>query len=91
MEAVRAKAVDDSARNRQLAASGRIVFPITKENMYGLGSLDEFTWQILQCAQTVFGVDTTRFVQALEDTDQKRDRYALLTSFLPSGVPRRRP
>lgn len=88
LESVRAKAVDDNMRNRQLAASGRIVFPVTKEDVYGWGKLDELTWQILQCAQSVFGADVERFMQTLEDTDRKRDRYILLTSFLPSGAPR---
>ncbi len=89
-EAVRAQVVDDNLRNRQLAASGRIVFPVTKEDVYGWGNLDKLTQQILQCAQSVFSVNVNRFVQTLEDTDQKRDRYALLTTFLPSGAPRRK-
>lgn len=88
LEAVRAKVVDDNARNRQLAARGRIVFPVTKEDVYGQDKLDELTWQILQCAQSVFDVDIERFERMLEDTDLKRDRYALLTTFLPSGAPR---
>lgn len=87
LEAVRAKVVDDNMRNRQLAARGKIVFPVTKEDVYGWGKLDELTWQILQCAQSVFGVDIEHFRQMLEDTDLKRDRYALLIAFLPSGVP----
>lgn len=86
LESVRAKVVDDNRRNRQLAASGRLVFPATKEDVYGWGNLDELTWQILHCAQSVFGVDIERYRQTLEDTDRKRDRYALLSAFLPSGV-----
>lgn len=88
LQAVRAKAVDDNVRNRQLAAAGRIVFPVTKEDVYGWGKLDELTWQILQCAQSVFGTEVEGFRRVLEDTDRKRDRYVLLTSFLPSGTPR---
>ena len=83
IDAVRSKVVDDLARNRQLAARGRIVFPIVKEDVYGWNCLDEFTRQILQCAQSVFGIDTSHFEQTLDDTEQKRDRYALITSFLP--------
>lgn len=88
LEAVRAKVVDDNLRNRQLATNGRIVFPVTKEDVYGWGNLDKLTCQILQCAQSVFGVDIEPLGQMLEDTDRKRDRYALLTTFLPSGAPR---
>lgn len=89
LESVRSKVVDDNRRNRQLAACGRIVFPVTKEDVYGWGSLDELTWEILQCAHAVFGVNIDRFVETLEDTDRQHDRYALLTAFLPSGAPRR--
>jgi len=88
MNAVREKVVDDNRRNRQLAASGRIVFPVTKEDVCGWGNLDELTRQILQCAQSVFGADVSKYMQTLEDTDRERDRYALLTSFLPSGAPK---
>ena len=90
LESVRAKVVDDNKRNRQLAACGRIVFPVTKEDVYGWDSLDKFTRQILQCAHSVFGINIDRFVKILEDTDRKHDRYALLTAFLPSGAPLRK-
>ena len=89
MDAVRSKVVDDNTRNRQLVASGRIVFPIVKENVYGWNSLDEFTKQMLRCAQSIFGTDISRFEQMPDDTEMKRDRYALIASFLPSGSPTR--
>lgn len=89
IDAVRSKVVDDNARNRQLAASGRIVFPIVKEDVYGWNCLDEFTRQVLRCAQSVFGIDVSRFEQTLDDTERKRDRYALITSFMPSRGPLR--
>lgn len=90
LESVRAKVVDDNKRNRQMAACGRIVFPVTKEDIYGWGSLDDLTRQILQCAYSVFGVNVDHFVEILEDTDRKHDRYAFLTAFLPSGAPQRK-
>lgn len=68
LESVRAKVVDDNKRNRQMAACGRIVFPVTKEDIYGWGSLDDLTRQILQCAHSVFGVNVDHFVEILEDS-----------------------
>ncbi|MDO4797551.1 MAG: hypothetical protein Q4A01_05980 [Coriobacteriales bacterium] len=88
---VRAKVVDDNERNRQLASRGRIVFPVTKENLYGWGNLDNLTRQILECARAVFGVDTREHLLTLDNTDQTRDRYALLTSLLSSGGAREAP
>ena len=82
---VREKYVDDIRRNRQLMASGRIVLPATKEDLYGLDNLDYFTRQILACARTFFDIDTTKFEMTLDDTEKARDRYALLSSMLPSG------
>lgn len=82
---VRAKVVDDNERNRQLASRGRIVFPATKENLYGWGNLDALTRQILECASAVFGIDTRDHLLNLDNTEQARDRYALLSSLLSSG------
>lgn len=82
---VRAKVVDDNERNRQLASRGRIVFPVTKENLYGWGNLDNLTRQILECASAVFGVDTREYLLTLDNTDQTRDRYELLDSLLSFG------
>lgn len=88
---VRAKVVDDNERNRQLASRGRIVFPVTKENLYGWGNLDNLTRQVLECASTVFGVDTREYQLTLDNTDQARDRYALLASLLSFGGAREVP
>lgn len=80
---VRAKVVDDNMRNRQLASQGRIVFPATKEDICDCDHLDGLTRQILGCAHSTFGVDTREFVQTLDDTSQKMDRAALVSSILP--------
>lgn len=85
LQEVRAKVVDDNMRNRQLAAAGQIVFPVTKEDLYGEGHLDYLVRQVLDCARQVFGVDTGGFEVALEDTDSKRDRQELLNSMLAQG------
>ena len=84
---VREKAIDDIRRTRELAASGFIVFPATKEDLFEWGQLDEFTRQILDCAQVVFGADVATYRERLDDTESKRDRFALLSAMLPSANP----
>lgn len=79
-EEVRAKVVDDLRRNRQLAASGRIVMPATREDLYDIDALDTLTSEVLSCAHKVFGSDTHMYEQTLQDTERKRERSALLAS-----------
>lgn len=82
---VRKKVVDDTLRNRQLMAQGKLVLPATKEDLYGWGNLDNFTRYLLMCASAFFGTETSEYEKTLDNTDQARDRYDLLTSFLPIG------
>lgn len=86
--AVRAKVVDDNVRNRQLASRGRIVFPATKEDLYEPDHLDALTRQVLGCVREVFGIDTSEYVNMLDDTMLKRERHALIDSLLSKGVSR---
>lgn len=79
----RAKILDDNQRNRQLAAQGRIVFSITKEDIADGRHLDALTRQVLDCANSVFGVDTSDFARELNNTSMTRDRWDLLNSLLP--------
>lgn len=81
---VRAKVVDDKRRDRALIASGKIVLPLTKEDVYDFGSLDEFTRQLLRCAATYFGVDTSRYEACLDDSEACRERFATLAALKPS-------
>ena len=82
LEEVRAKVVDDATRTRKLATSGRIVFPMTKENLYGSGNLDEFTLNILECAKKVFGADVDDNIKAINKVSAKDKRYDLLKRLL---------
>ncbi|MBR3160572.1 MAG: hypothetical protein IKF14_15915 [Atopobiaceae bacterium] len=84
-QAVREKVLDDNLRNMQLASRGYIVFPITKEDLYGDGNLDAVTRRLLGCAHEVFGIDVTPYEALLEDTDKTHDRNDLLQSLLPGG------
>ena len=85
LNAVRSKVVDDNVRNRQLAASGRIVFPVTKEDISDRRHLDSLTRQILHTAHAVFHVDTDELERMLDDTDGQRARQELLDMITPSG------
>lgn len=82
-DAVRAKVVDDTARNRQLATRGMLVFPATKENIYERGALDQFTRDILHSARALFGTDVSEYEKALDDTSLCNERYELVVSMLP--------
>ena len=81
--AVRAKVLDDNLRDRELMAQGRVVFPVTKEDLADGTHLDALTRQVLGCARTVFGVDTNEYESVLDDTALTRDRWALLDSLSP--------
>lgn len=80
---IRAKVVDDMKRNRQLAANGRLVFPVVKEDLYGFGCLDSLTRDLLACARAYFGVNTQQYENALEDSELCRERFRLISSMLP--------
>lgn len=87
LDSIRKKMLDDNMRNRELAAAGRIVMVVTKDDLYGKGNLDILTRQMLDCAHNAFGLDVQKHVRILDDTDAARDRNELLESFLPGGRP----
>ena len=86
LQGVRAKAVDDNVRNRQLASRGRIVFPVTKEDLCDATALNQLTQQILNCAHTIFDVDVSAYERALNNTETVRERENLLDSLTPGGA-----
>ena len=81
----RAKVLDDNLRDRQLAAQGRIVFSVTKEDLSDGAHLDDLAHQVLSCAHEVFGTDVDEHLKTLDDTSLTRDRWELLDSLLPRG------
>lgn len=80
---IRAKAMDDMRRNRNLMACGRLVLPATKEDLYGEGSLDAFTRNLLSCARAFCDVNVDKWLENIDDTSRARDRRDLLADFLP--------
>jgi hypothetical protein len=81
----RAKVIDDNMRDRQLAAQGRIVFSVTKEDLSDINHLDELTRQVLSCAHKVFGVDVEAYWKTLCSTAFERERADLLRMLTPHG------
>lgn len=86
----RAKVLDDNLRDRQLAASGRIVFSVTKEDLADIGHLDALARHVLSCANKVFGVAIEDRLKTLDDSSRTRERNELLGMLAPHegfGVP----
>lgn len=83
---IRTKYVDDIQRDRDLIARGRVVLRATKEDLADGDSLDMLIQQILEIAQSVFGIDTKKQIEMLDDTDSRRDRHQLIHSLLQFGT-----
>lgn len=81
----RAKVIDDNMRDRQLAAQGRIVLSVTKEDLADIEQLDELTRQVLGCASKALGTDVDAYRKTLDDTNLARERDDLLSTLTPHG------
>lgn len=79
-QSVRDKVVDDMRRNREFLAKGLVILPMTKEDLYGQGCLDNFTRQLLACAKVFFHVDVSRYEKSLNDSSLRAERYTLIRS-----------
>ncbi len=86
-DAIRTKYVDDIVRNRQLASEGRLVFPAMKEDLCSIQSLDDFTRDLLKCANLYFGVEIGAHLRALDDTESKLERENLLKQLQDGSKP----
>lgn len=80
---VREKVVDDIRRNRELAADGLMVFPMTKEDLYEDGGLDAVMMQVMEALAHYEGWDVAERQGILQSAFARRERQALLTSMLP--------
>ncbi|MBR2682314.1 MAG: hypothetical protein IKE22_03500 [Atopobiaceae bacterium] len=79
----RAKVLDDNMRDRQLAAQGRIVFSVTKEDLSDIGHLDELARQVLSCANKIYDTDVKEHLEVLDDSSRTRERSELLGALVP--------
>lgn len=83
MRAVREKYLDDLRRNRELAAMGRVILPVTAQDLFRPGGLDAV---MLEAAMTIdeldggFALQNTRAAMAVSSRER---RQRLLWSLLP--------
>lgn len=88
-EKVRKKYVDDLRRNRELAAMGKVVFPVCAEDMFDEGGLDAVVLEALDYLASR-GVEVSPEVRRSLKTPMLRSaRQGLVWSLLPwSAAPR---
>lgn len=79
---VRAKAVDDIRRNRELAAAGCIVFQVVKEDLYEENGLDHVMMQVIEAIERYSGHDMSEHKRALENKFLRAKRQELIWSLL---------
>lgn len=89
VRSVRAKAVDDIRRNRELAAAGFIVFPVTKEDLYEEGALDTVMLQAMKTIENQTGQDLSEQKRLLKLQFLRGKRQELIWSVLPGKHPKR--
>ncbi|WP_455137860.1 hypothetical protein [Thermophilibacter sp.] len=69
MDAVRAKYRDDLGRNRELAAQGRIILPVTTEDLFAPGGLDAVMLEALLAVEKLDNRPIDPMVRALLSSD----------------------
>ena len=82
VQEVRAKAVDDIKRNRELAAAGYVVFPVVKEDLYNEGGLDRVMLQVCEALETFAGWDMSAQRRAMRSKFMSAKRQELAWSLL---------
>ena len=86
LEDVRGKYVDDRRRDRELAAAGRLVFSVTKEDLVEKGGLDRLMILVLDALE-LDGHDKHRMTRAaLRVKELVRMRQDLLWSAMPGSL-----
>ena len=87
VQEVRAKAVDDIRRNRELAAAGYIVFPVVKEDLYEEGGLDRVMMQVIEALETYAHRDMSEHRRMMKSKMLRAKRQELIWSLLPGKHP----
>ncbi len=80
---VRAKAVDDIRRNRELAVDGLRVFPVIKEDLYTYRGLDQVVEQLIALIEQSTHRDMAHQKRILRSRDLSQARHRMMLSFLP--------
>ncbi len=84
---VRAKAVDDIRRNRELAAMGYIVLPVVKEDLYTEGGMDHVMIQAIEAIERFGHRDMSKHLRLMQSELLKAKRQELIWSLLPGKHP----
>ena len=79
---VRAKAIDDIRRNRELTANGYSVFPVTKEDLNEEGGLDKVMLQVMGALERTAGMDLSQQREVFDLPFAKKQRQRLVWSLL---------
>ena len=87
VRSVRAKAVDDIRRNRELAAAGYIVFPVTKEDLYEEGGFDRVMVQVIEALEVFARRDMGMYRSMMQSKFLSTKRQELIWSLLPGKHP----
>lgn len=83
---VREKYLDDLRRNRELAASGWVILPVTTEDLFAPGGLDAVMLLAAMTAQELVGGTVLQDVRAIVSPgSQSERRQKLVWSLLPWG------
>ena len=84
LQAVREKNYDDIKRDRELAAGGRIIFPMVSQDLYAPGGLDAVMLEAAQAIHEIDGRSLANIHAAMCEPYQSR-RQRLVWALLPWG------
>ena len=84
LQAVREKNYDDIKRDRELAAGGRIIFPMVSQDLYAPGGLDAVMLEAAQAIHEIDGRSLTNIHAAMCEPYRSR-RQRLVWALLPWG------
>lgn len=80
---VRDKYLDDLRRNRELAAGGRVILPVTSEDLFAEGGLDAVMLEAALAREALDGVSADPLRSALGIRVLTTERQQLIWSMLP--------
>ena len=83
IDAVREKYVDDLRRNRELLATGRIVLPVTSEDLFRKNGLDAVMLEAVLAEESLFGTKLPELRGTIASSALRRARQRLIWSLLP--------
>lgn len=83
LQAVREKNYDDIKRDRELAAGGRIIFPMVAQDLYTPGGLDAVMLEAAQAMHEIDGRSISNLQVAIDGSGLSKRRQRLVWALLP--------